>query len=323
MAPPSLWDPVGYGEPLPLAERFYPAGFPLTLETNSAAVVRAAAESWGEYEPTFEAPPVEVRVVVRGDPAEPPLSVPDGPAFRAQGHLLAMVLGPQNFAVCDLERSVCFAWLSEAVARNPLFAGFHFLEGMALNCLCHRDLTPIHAACVASGGKGILLAGEAQAGKSSLAWACARAGLTYVADDGVYLLRRCSDPFLIGKPQRIRFRPEVVELLPELVHLPRLETVIGKRSFEIRTAGVPGIRTAFRCRPARVLFLDRRSAGPAEVTPVAPEEAILRLSRTRALWEPRVWDEQEASLQRLAGLDAGILRYSLLDDAVDCILKLA
>ena len=314
-------DPLGYGEALPLEERFFPLGFPLVLRTNSGEVVEAARGSWGEFEKAFETPAIELRIVVRGDEEEAARTLLEGPVFRGKGHLLALVLGTENFAVCDLERGFGFGVLSPGVARNGLFTSFHFLDAMAYLCLCHRDLAPIHGACVARDGKGILLVGQPGAGKSSLAWACARAGLTFVSDDATWLLR--SEPLLIGRPQRMRFRPEALALLPDLAAAPRIETVIGKNSFEIRTAAVPNLTSAAWCRPGRVVFLDRQAGGPAECRPVHAEEGRRRLGEATTLYESRVWSEQEAARARLVGEGALELRYSRLDDAVRRILELA
>lgn len=321
-AAPDLWDPLGHAQPLPLVERFSPLGFPLVLRTNSSHVLDAAGLGWGEFAETFQTAPIELRVVVNEQEAQPPPATAEGPVFRSQGHLLALVLGTENFAVCDLDRCFGFACLTPAVAQDPLFTSFYFLDGMAYPCLSQRYLTPIHAACVARNGGGILLVGRSGAGKSSLAWACARAGLTYVADDATWLLRNGSEPVLIGKPQRMRFRPEIFELLPELARAPRIETVIGKRSFEIRTADVPGLTTANRCRPWKIVFLDRRREGPAEMSRVEPEQARRRLEQARNLCEPRVWKEQEASVEQLLGVGSLVLRYSSLPAAVEQILKL-
>ena len=51
-------DPVLSAFELPLRRIFYPYGFPLELETNSADVIAAAAEGWGAFEQAFDEPPV-------------------------------------------------------------------------------------------------------------------------------------------------------------------------------------------------------------------------------------------------------------------------
>lgn len=327
---PSM-DPLGHRKALPQEVQLFPLGFPLTLKTNSGDVAAAGREGMGEFQPAFDTEPIELRVAVEGDAAEPPWNSPEGPAFQAQGHLLALVLGQENFVVCDLEHGLGFGRLSPGVARNHLYTGFHFLECAAYVCLCQRYLTPIHAACVAREGRGALLVGGPGAGKSSLAWACARAGLTFVSDDATWLLRdgvqpaagvEAGGPTLIGRPQRMRFRPDTVNLIPELAQARRLETVIGKHSFEIRTAEMPGVTTALGCRPGPVVFLERKENGAAEVREVGAEETRRRLAEASSLYEPRVWREQEASREQLARGGGLVLRYSGLGEAVAQIRKL-
>ena len=86
-------------------------------------------------------------------------------------------------------------------------------------------------------------------------------------------------------------------------------------------AEVAGLATASRCRPSKVVFLDRRADGPAEFHPVGPEETRRRLLATLNLYEPRVWEEQNAALEPLVRCGALRLRYSMLADAVDQIRK--
>jgi hypothetical protein len=316
-------DPLGYNEPLPFFAKFFPLGFPLVLKTNSRDIVEAGRESWAEFGAAFEVPPVELRVMVQGDEAELTRTSPAGPRFRAQAYLLSIVLDEANFAVCDLGHGLGFASLTPGVARNQLYTAFHFLDAMACLCLCHQHVTPIHAACVASRGKGILLVGAPGAGKSSLAWACARAGLTLVSDDALWMPRRQATLTLIGKPQRMRFRPEAIDLFPELKGIRRLDTVIGKSSFEIRTADVPGLATAACCRPGKVLFLDRQSPARTELFPICGDEARQCLAEATTRYESSVWEEQEASRERLVRCGAFRLRYSNLHEAVQQIFTVA
>lgn len=313
-------DPLGYSFEARYSETFFPLGFPLILRSNSQEVLAAGRRSWEEFEAAFETQPVEIRVLVHGDEAEPPRIQPDGPVYRAQGHLLALVLGTENFAVCDLDRGFGFARLTPGIAKNHLFTSFHFLDCMAYLCLSHQHLTPIHAACVVRDGRGIMLAGGPGAGKSSLAWACARAGMAFVSDDATWLLRR--EPLLIGRPQRMRFRPDAVQLLPELAQFPRWDTVIGKHSFEIRTADVPELLTVRCCRPGLVVFLDRQPSGEAQLKPVGLEEARRRLAAATTLYESQVWEQQEKSREIILRRGALRLRYSTLAGAVQQISKI-
>src|SRR5713226_342854 len=164
-------DPLRLTEPLPLSGRFYPLGFPLELQSNSEEILQAACESWGEFAAAFDTPPIELRILVGGEERAPGSTSPEEPVFRARAHLLAVVLDSENFAMVDMDRCFAFACLSPNVARNRLFTAFYFLDPMAYTCLSQQYLTPIHAACVARNGKGLLLLGGPGCGKSSLAFA--------------------------------------------------------------------------------------------------------------------------------------------------------
>ena len=153
-------------------------------------------------------------------------------------------------------------------------------------------------ACCWLGGPG--------AGKSSLAWACARAGLTYVSDDATWLLR--SELRVIGKNQRMRFRPDAVVLIPELAELPgprRSSESILLRSGRRDVPGLVSARGAVlegRCPQPEI-----RGAGRALA--VGREEARERISEATTLYEARAWQEQEAARRRL--VEGGALEAAL------------
>jgi hypothetical protein len=321
-----LWDPLGLAQPLPFEERYFPLGFPLRLETNARDVVEAAQDLWSDYTPAFETEPIRLVVQVRAEPRGEGLIAPEQPlgtpSHHGREHLFTSILDPDNFLVWDLDRCFGFARLTSNVARKHLYTGHFFLEP-ALTCLAQRYATPIHASCVARGGRGILLVGQSGMGKSSLAWACTRAGLAFVSDDATWVLRDSDRPILFGKPHRMRFRPEALELFPGLASLRRIETVKGPRSFEIRTAEVPDLAKASTCEPWRILFLERRETGEVVLEPLGEADVKQRLSLSRNLFEPRVWREQEESLARLISCPAFVLRYSRLEEAVRVIVNLS
>src|SRR5438552_8999163 len=111
-----ICDPLMQGVELPLHARFYPLGFPLDITTNSQAVVEGFAESWRCFPQVFDAPPIRLRVAVQHGAQDPLL--PPEPVARAQEHLLTMVAGSENFAVCDLAEAFGFCWLSAVVAAD-------------------------------------------------------------------------------------------------------------------------------------------------------------------------------------------------------------
>ncbi len=301
-------DPFRREVKLELESVYYPLGFHLQLATNCAEINNAAREIWGHYPQAFELPPLRVRVAVEPEGDHPPV-----PAYRGQEHLMMITADARNFAVCDHTRSAAFCWLNAATARDRPFTGYYFLEAIANYTLTQLYLTPVHGACVARNGRGVLLCGPSGAGKTSLAYFCARNGWTYISDNESWLMRR-SPALLIGNPHRLRFRASARELFPELQAHEPAQDANGKMSIKMAPMGV--VSTDYMCGVRRVVFLARQPDGPATLRAILPEQALEYFLSDLPIYDSRIREEQRASLQHIAGLNPVELRYSRLDDAM-------
>ncbi len=313
-----MLDPLLHGFDLPLRADYFPLGFPLRIATNYNGVLAAACESWASEVEAFDEAPVRLEIgVAPGGAGE---LTP--PVCRGREHLLTFAAGPELFAVCDLRDAFGFAWLTPAAVENRDYLRWFFLDAMVYSMLCARHLTAVHAGCVACKGRGALLCGASGSGKTTVTYACARAGLTYVGDDAVFLLRRSPDRPVIGKPYQFRFRDDAPELFPELHLKPPKVAQNGKPSIEVRTRDLPGVHCAPRCEIASLVFLERGDGEPARLEPMARDEALDRLVSELPLLEKTAWEEQRLSLERLAEQPAYRLRYSDFRAAVDPIARL-
>jgi hypothetical protein len=265
-----LSDPLLCNIGMPLRALFHPLGFSLEIVTNSEAVLTAAEESWGHFQKRFFAPALEVRIgVLQGDTAD----CPPVPVCRTQGDLLSMIADTQNFAVCDLAKGFAFGWVTEAATTRTSYLRYHFLEAIALSLLGTLHTTPIHAACVEFSGSGLLLCGDSGAGKSSLAFACARAGWAYASDDTSYLVHN-GQKRVVGNWRQIRFRPSAAELFPELNGHNLTPRSAGKPSIEVPIhLLVSDVETATDVQVEYIVFLDRNHSHVPELTPYPKEVA--------------------------------------------------
>src|SRR5262249_45610138 len=151
--------------------------------TNSEDILAVAKESWENFQKSIAQPPVEMRVgVLEGGPA----GCPPEPVYRQQWNIRSSVADAENFAVRDLKHGRAFAWLTRATVQNRAYLR-NFIETMSWDLLA-AFLTPIHAACVRFKNRGFLLCGDGGAGKSSFAFACAKRGWSYMADDSSSLV---------------------------------------------------------------------------------------------------------------------------------------
>ena len=206
-------DPLRSSFPFPLVATYYPLGFAVEISTNSRLVLDAAEESWGLETQAFDAPPVHLSLGVTDQSGG---ALPAPPRFLSRGHLMSIVADASNSVVCDFHGGFAFGWVTETVAATPDFLRYRFLESSVLSLVEQRHLAPVHGALVARAGRGVLLCGDSFAGKSTLAYACARAGWTYISDDATSLVRKLPDLQGIGQFYAIRLRESARKLFPEL-----------------------------------------------------------------------------------------------------------
>src|SRR5579863_2993737 len=314
----TLRDSVLANFELPRHAQFYPLGFPLELETNSVEVIQAAAEGWGRFAPRFDETPVRLSLGV-SEREEMPLVCE--PRYVYREHLIAPLWDQSNFAVCDMRGGFAFGWVTRKVARDHAFLRYHFLQSLAMSMLVHRFLAPVHGAFVARNGHGVLLCGDAFAGKTTLAYACARAGWTYLTDDGTCLIRARQDRYAVANPYHIRFREDAPALFPELRGRAIGARPNGKIGIEVFTSDLP-IATAGEGSIDHVVFLNRGDRGRARLAPYSKDDAMAWCERHISYGETRVRAEQRQTLRKL--FDAGVweMRYRDLADAVDCLEEL-
>lgn len=288
---------------------YYPLGFPLQLQTNSAEIVQAARENWGARPQAFEKPTLLLRVIV-----DPGVAHPEPPVYRGQEHLMSILSDRDNFAVCDYTRNFAFCRLNSAAASDTAFTAYYFLEAIANFSLTQLYLTPVHGACVARNNQAVLLCGASGAGKTSLAYYCSRRGWTYISDNESWLVRS-GGRLLIGNPERLRFRESARQLFPELTQYPSVTTPNGKQSIVVSSRSLGLKKTAYQCEVERVVFLTRKPDSPTVLRPLPGQAALERFLSDLPVYEDWVREEQQTSLSRIAELNAVDLRYGNLESA--------
>ena len=100
-------------------------------------------------------------------------------ARLSNGDLQVAVNGVGRF-VAHQGRLIAFAPLPEASREDLLL----YLTGAMVGAIAHqRGMYPLHASCVAIGGRGMAFAGASGAGKSTLLSALVQRGAAFVTDD--------------------------------------------------------------------------------------------------------------------------------------------
>jgi len=316
---PTPSDPVLSDFSLPLRAVYYAMGFAVEIATNSGEVLAAAEESWGGLQRKFSEPAVRLEIGVLADGSRDCLQSPE---CRSRGHLLTTIADARNFSVCDLNRGFAFAWFTQAAVADRAYLRYYFLEAAALTLLESLYLTPLHAACVQIGGHGVLLCGESGAGKSSLAFACARSGWKFLSDDSSALVRKRPGRTVVGNPHQMRFRESAIELFPELNKQRITPRATGKMAIELATTTLSEIETTSECQVDYIVFLNRREPASRGLLSLPKEAAWQYFEQYMCFGEDEVYQAQRASIHELLNAKVFEMRYRDLGWAVDRLTTL-
>jgi hypothetical protein len=301
---------------LPLTGTFYPLGFRLDIATNSSDVIEAARESWAAQSPEFEDDPLTMRVVV-----EPGGPLSQDATHSKQGHLYSIVSDSHNFAHVDLDTNFAFVRITQATASDHSWLRWFFIESLAYMMLCQRHVVMVHAGCVARNGSGVLLCGPSTAGKSTLSYACARAGWTWIADDCTCLLPDSADRTAIGRSRQARFRLDAPQLFPELEGYIARARPTGKIGIEVPLNELPHIRTAARTPIGALTFLER-APGPPALRRISPEEALDLILADMPCYGGDVDVLHERTVRQLIEVPAYRLNYQSVQDGVTLLAQI-
>jgi hypothetical protein len=313
-------DPLWQHVLLPYRGSWGALGLGLRLCTNDPSVLAMADASFGP----FARPPddrVDLRFhVVRG---------PDGdrlhagelitPFHRERGHLYCAGDG-RSVVVADLATGQASAFITPGtpppVARSVL------LESPVWRLAAFRGLVALHAATVVIGDVTFVLRGPAGAGKSTLAYAAARAGHALVAEEVTWYDPGTGDPCLRGAPWQLHLEPEAVALFPELTGRLAVPAASGPK-LDVETAAIPGAAWAELAPPGPMVLL-RPAAGPTELGPLDPDKARAAFEATALPGErSQRADRLAGARDRLIGHGAFGLRPGRPDEAIAALERLA
>lgn len=312
-------DPVLARTRLPFRETYYPLGFPVTVSTNSTEVLDAATESWGAFCKIFETEPLQLNVGVASTDSH---VCPPTPLCRVRDHLLTNIADGENFAIHDHSLGYSMVWVTTAALSHRDYFRYFFLESSAMCGIASRYATGIHAGCVSLNGAGILLCGDSGAGKTTLSYACARAGWTYTTDDGSFLLHEGKQRLVAGNCRQVRFRPSAEQLFPELRGRGIMDRAgAGKPSVEVDTGGSSRIETSSTATVRHIVFL-KRNVHTQELA-VFPSAVARLYMMQRVHCMPDAGPSRAEAIDHLLRVGALELRYNDLGWAVERLEHLA
>jgi hypothetical protein len=267
--------------------RFRFHGMTLSVDGDARAVA-AASELLGALPADDATGPPDLHMVLR---PSPPLPRPPGPRRFFHGILDCHADG-DDLVLWDghsLARVAAGGGLVEGrVAEESLRDGYLFAHVFLLVSLVvslrWRGLFHLHAgALVAPDGRGILVAGGAGAGKSTLTLALLEAGCAYLGDDAVFLSSREGDAAVVALPRPFHVAPRTAAAFPRVPGLlSDLLPTGDKRRLDPRQAW-PGRERSWMALPSLLLLPQVSGAATTVVESLSAAEAMGALIESSTL----------------------------------------
>lgn len=223
-----------------------------------------------------QASSVRVRISRQEDPAPIPTGSEAGPCARVEVSGSRLHLRCDGVSgVADAVRGRARVRVADSVLADEAFLGRNVLDTLLLFLVTARDRQPVHAAGVLLGGGAWVLAAASGTGKSTLAFAAHRAGLTVLSDDAVYLQTR---PRLRvwGLRRPVALPADAAAFFPELRGLTPLRRPDGREKVLAPLGGaVPA--GGWSAPPAGLCLLTRDGGSTGGAERLDPEAAVAAL----------------------------------------------
>jgi len=171
-----------------------------------------------------------------------------------------------------------------------------------------RRFVIVHAAAVALDGKAVLLCGDSGTGKTSVAWACARRGWTFLSGDAIQLVRQSADLEVVGRPHSIRFRDSARELFPELRGYNPAPGPRGKLDIEADPVSL-GAAIAQSATASHIVLLERCPGGTGSLEPISADRMFAYFDQVICYGAESLRGEQRDALRQFLQLPLLHLRY--------------
>ncbi len=196
----------------------------------------------------------------------------DTPHFRGLQHVVIACFGENNVITFDLLRLNVTATVTEQLAGDKHFWD-RILLPIAMGVLGPAlGVVPVHSACLAMEGAGLLIAGASGAGKSTLSVALAQEGFDFISDDWTYLSLDHGRLVAHGMSIPAKLLPDAVAHFPLLDSYPLGLALNQEMAYELPAQDI-GARVHLCCQPQWFFFLERVPEEGFSAVPVSSLEA--------------------------------------------------
>ncbi|MBZ5565385.1 MAG: hypothetical protein LAP13_23555 [Acidobacteriia bacterium] len=286
------------GAETPLCAHFFMAGVNVRIETNTEPILQIARECFGQPQPTYAGhEEINVRLWVE-DSSQVETPRPK-PFFRGLGGLVFAGFDGRNSLLINLRSRRVLGRLTSPLAtdatfwKTVLFPSFLTIVGPSVG------LVPLHCACVAWKGSGLLLAGASGSGKSTLSLALSQVGFDFLSDDRTLVSDRQGRLLAWSVFTETKLCADAVAHFPDLKKLQASEIWKGQPVFRFDPAESFGLSRIHCCEPRWLIFLEQEPSPTFSLNRIAPEEAEGLLQEDLHQETPEVFTRECRTIGRI------------------------
>jgi hypothetical protein len=290
-----------------LCEHYMVGGVVCRFSTNSAQLLEAARESFLPVTP----PAVSVEFSVRfwvdeTDRAQPPWPKP---YVRGLDHLAFAGFDAGSSMLADLRTRHVIGRFSPGMAADSSYWRMVVFPVLLSVLAGSLGLVELHASCVAGNQEGLVLIGPSRSGKSTLALALTKAGLTLISDDRTFCSLKQGKLMAWGMPRPLKLRPEAAVWFEELREREPTEVQNGERVFHCEPNHRFGQHRFPTCEPRLLVFLERQQSSGFSVTPMKRSAVRSGIEVEMMAEAPDAKQRQVLTIDHLLALPCWRLRY--------------
>ena len=165
-------------------------GIRVTFESNDARVIEVVEDAFHAWHNVEHSPRLISDISARfrvhvetGEEAEPGHHA----VIRTRSPDLPRTLlgSPRSVGIADAARREALLYTTSGLVRDAQHFRCNVLEALTFGVLTRLDRMPLGAACITKGDTALLLVGSGGSGRSTLAYAAARAGYGVLAEERV------------------------------------------------------------------------------------------------------------------------------------------
>jgi hypothetical protein len=292
----------------PLRANYLAAGIDLGIETNLAAILGIAQDS---FEQTFAALGKKEDILLRlwVDEESSADDRRTKAYFRGLGHLVFAGFDEKNSLLINLRDRSAAGRFTPGLANDAQFWRTILFPSVLTILGPTVGLTPLHCACVSWNGSGLLLAGESGSGKSTLALALAQAGFDFLSDDRTLIGDRNGRILAWALSPEMRHSAGAVAHFPALKEIDHYQIWKGEPVFRFDPVKTFGLRRAELCEPRWIIFLERQSEPAFTLEEIDPEEAVRRLKKDLHRQALTTAEREWRTIDLLSRKECRMLRY--------------